>query len=72
MGTKHGRLIYKHMTHEELTHALELAKNQIAFVQMYISNESSIVHEETAEAYLWDAIKSINRALEFIQPNPYK
>jgi hypothetical protein len=30
------------------------------------------VHEETAEAYLWDAIKSINRALEILQPNPYK
>jgi hypothetical protein len=60
------------MTHEELITALQQANNQIAFVQMYISNEGSIVHEETAEAYLWDAIKSVNRALEILQPNPYK
>jgi hypothetical protein len=60
------------MTHEELIHALQYAQNQIAFVQMYISNEDSIVHDATAEAYLWDAIKSVSRALEILQPNPNK
>lgn len=47
------------------------AQDKLSVADTMISNQGGKgVDEVTAESYVWDAIKSINRAVEFLTPNP--
>lgn len=49
------------------------AQGKLSVADTIISNHKGKgVDEMTAESYVWDAIKSINRAVEYLTPKPSK
>jgi len=51
---------------------LYMLKNNLAVLQQNLHPETGVVQEDTTDAHLWDAIHALNRAIDALQPNPYK
>jgi hypothetical protein len=56
------------MNIDELIAALRKAESNIVLVQMYVSQESEVLQEDTTEAHLWDALEHLNQAIACLSP----
>lgn len=59
------------MTNQEIYELVLDLRNQIAYIQNQIENESIVIEEGTIDAFLWDAQEALAKVQTMVYTNPY-